>query len=97
MEAQAWTAIALLGATLIGVLVYQGTRIDGLADRIDAQGARLDARIDAQGARLDARIDELATRLEARLDEHASRMDRLAEEVRGLAVLLGDHLQRHAG
>jgi hypothetical protein len=53
MEAQAWTAIGLLAATLLGTLVYLGTRIDGLGARIDGLGARLDSRIDALDAKLD--------------------------------------------
>jgi hypothetical protein len=57
MEAQAWTAIALLGATLVGTVFWLGNRIDALAARIDGQGDTLGARIDAQSAR----IDSLAT------------------------------------
>lgn len=50
MEALAWTAIGLLGATvaaLVGALFHLGSRIDAL-------GSGLNARIDAVGARIDA-------------------------------------------
>jgi hypothetical protein len=53
MEAQAWTAIGLLAATLVGSLFYIGNRIDSL-------GARLDSRIDG----LSGRIDGLTFRVE---------------------------------
>jgi hypothetical protein len=41
MEAQAWTAVALLGASLIGSFGYLGAHIDALGARIDEQGAPL--------------------------------------------------------
>jgi hypothetical protein len=73
MEAQAWTAIALLAATLLGSLFYLGNKIDSL-------GGRLDSRIDAVGGRLDARIDRLDAKIDgltvevraqgAKLDDH---------------------------
>jgi hypothetical protein len=66
MEAQAWTAIALLAATLLGSLFSLGGRLDS---RIDAVGGRLDARID----RLDAKIDGLTVEVRAqgaKLDDH---------------------------
>jgi hypothetical protein len=78
MEAQAWTAIALLAATLIGSLFYLGNWIDSLGARLDARldglAGRIDslsARIDALGARLDSRIDGLAEKLDEHLRRHA--------------------------
>jgi hypothetical protein len=67
MEAQAWTAIGLLAATLVGGHFYLGTRIDGLGDRIDGLGARLDGRIEG----LSDRIYELALILDGHLRRHA--------------------------
>jgi hypothetical protein len=69
VEAQAWTAIGLLAATLIGVLFYLGNRIDSL-------GARLDARIDSLGGRVDAlatRVEDQGRQLSAKLDDHLNR------------------------
>jgi hypothetical protein len=57
MVAVAWAAIGLLGATLLGMLFYLGSRIDSLGSRIDALGARLDARLDGLAARLDAHVE----------------------------------------
>jgi hypothetical protein len=71
MVGVAWTAIGLLGATLLGSLYYLGSRIDAL-------GARLDGRIDGLGTRIDGladRIDTLDARLSSRLDALASRLD----------------------
>jgi hypothetical protein len=72
MEAQAWTAIGLLTATLLGCLVYLGTRIDAWGARIDALAARLDSRIDGLEARLTSRIDALDAKLDEHLRRHAS-------------------------
>jgi len=55
MEAQAWTAIALLAAYLISFLHFMG----------QAMG-RLEASVD----RLEASVDRLETRLDARIDGH---------------------------
>jgi hypothetical protein len=41
MEAQTWTAIALLGATLFGTLFWLGNRIDAQGARSCAQTARM--------------------------------------------------------
>ncbi|MGZ5291898.1 MAG: hypothetical protein ACXWYQ_07615 [Actinomycetota bacterium] len=71
MEGVAWTAVELLGASVLasfGAFFYLGAKID-------AQGAELGARIDAQGARLDARIGSLQARLDARLDTLTTRLD----------------------
>ena len=95
-----WTAIGMLGATLLGMFAllasfqsnlatFQsniGARIDGLSARIEEQGRSLSARIEEQGRSLGARIDGLS----ARIDEQAARID-------GLAVSLSSHIQRHAG
>jgi hypothetical protein len=83
VEAQVWTVIGLLAATLIGTLVYLGGRIEAL-------GARMDSRIDALGARMDSRIDGLSARIE---EQGALLGDRIYE----LAVKLDDHLRWHAG
>lgn len=81
MEAVAWTAIGILAATVLGVLFYQGSRIDALGGRIDAMGSRLDARIDTQSAR----IDELA----GRTAENTARLETLSAQ-------MAQHLERHA-
>ena len=52
MVAAAWTAIALLAATLLGTLYYLGSRLDALSSRIDAQSARIDALADGLGAHM---------------------------------------------
>lgn len=66
--AVAWTAIALLAATLLGTLFYLGNKIDGLGARMDARFDALSGRIDAQGARIDALSDSLR----AHIERHAS-------------------------
>ena len=103
MEAQAWTTIGLLAATLFSALIYLGNRIDGLGNRIDGLGARLDGRMDAltsevrsQATRIDGlgeRIDTLGARLDARIEEQGAQLgNRLYE----LAIKLDDHLRRQA-
>lgn len=77
MEAQAWTAIGLLAATLIGSLFYLGNRIDSL-------GARIDSRIDGLETRLDGRIDGLENRLESRIDSLSARLDSFAARIDAL-------------
>ncbi|MDP9224413.1 MAG: hypothetical protein M3P18_11285 [Actinomycetota bacterium] len=85
MEAQAWTAIGLLAATLLGALFYLGNRIDVLGSEMrgqfQAQGSRIDA--------LSARMDALAVRVE---EQGLQLADRIYE----LAVKLDDHIRRHA-
>ncbi|MDQ3767698.1 MAG: hypothetical protein M3346_10180 [Actinomycetota bacterium] len=86
MEAQAWTAIGLLAATLLGSLFYLGNRIDTL-------GARLDSRIDGLTGRIDGlngRLDGLTVRVEEQGRQ-------LGSEIYGLATRLDEHLRRHAG
>src|SRR5437868_2724074 len=61
MVAVAWTAIALLGATL-GALI---AAIFQLGGRIDAQGSQLGARIDALSGRIDAQSSQLGARIDA--------------------------------
>jgi hypothetical protein len=46
MEAQAWTAIGLLAATLVGWLYFLVPRIRRLERAVDALEARVDALID---------------------------------------------------
>jgi division protein CdvB (Snf7/Vps24/ESCRT-III family) len=86
MEAQAWTAIGLLAATLLGVLFYLGNRIDLLGSEMRSQFQAQAARSDAMSTRIDAvaaRVDELGMHLSDRIYE--------------LAVKLDDHLRWHAG
>jgi hypothetical protein len=97
MEAQAWTAIGLLAATLVGALFYLGNRMDSL-------GARLDSRIDDLAGRLDSRIDGLAGRidgLDTRIDGLSGRIDglslRVEDQGRQLGSKLEEHLRWHAG
>jgi hypothetical protein len=57
MEALAWTAIALLGAAVLGSFgsfFYLGTRIDALGARLDSKIDGLSDRLDAQTGRIDA-------------------------------------------
>ncbi len=79
MEAQAWTAIGLLAATLVGSLFYIGNRIDSLGARLDSRIDGLSGRIDGltfrvedQGRQLGSQIYELAAKLDEHLRRHAS-------------------------
>jgi hypothetical protein len=79
MEAQAWTAIGLLAATLLGSLFYLGNRIDSLGTRLDSRIDGLSGRIDGltvrveeQGRHLGSQIYELAAKLDEHLRRHAS-------------------------
>ena len=86
MVGVAWTAIGLLGATLLGSLYSLGSRIDALGARLDGRIGGLGTRIDGLGTRIDGladRIDTLDARLSSRLDALAGRLDA--------------HLERHAG
>lgn len=111
MEAQTWTVIGLLTATIFGALFYLGSRIDavgarfdsridGLTSEVRSQGARIDtlgSRIDALGARFDSRIDGLTSEVRA----HGARIDALGERldsrIDGLTGKLDEHLKHHAG
>jgi uncharacterized membrane protein len=68
MVVVAWTAIAILGAAVIGIFGMLFSMNHSLNARMEALGAR----IDALGARLDARIDSLSGQLQAHIDRHAS-------------------------
>ena len=79
--------------TLVGSTFYwagrMANRIDALGEKLDAQGARLDARIDEMGQRLDARIDEIGQRLDRqgeRLEAHGAQLAALGAEVAVLGV-----------
>ena len=79
MEAQAWTAIGLLAATLVGSLFYLGNRIDSLGARLDARIDGLSGRIDGlagrvedHGRQLGSQIYEMAAKLDEHLRRHAS-------------------------
>ena len=72
VAAVAWTAIALLGATLLGTLYWVGSRIDELGSRIDGLGASLNARIDELSSRLTDLGASLGARIDAHVDRHAS-------------------------
>ncbi len=89
MEAQVWTLIGLLVASILGMLFYLGNRIDALASEMrsqfQAQGARFDSRMDGMSARMDA--------LSARVEEQGRQ---LGEQIYDLAVKLDDHLRWHA-
>lgn len=90
MEAQAWTAIGILAATLLGVLFYLGNRIDAL-------GSEMRSQFQAQGARFDSRIDSMSARIDA-LNERVEEQGRqLGNRIYELAVKLDDHLRWHAG
>jgi hypothetical protein len=99
MEAQAWTAIGLLAATLLGALFYLGNRIDVLGSEMrgqfQAQGLRIDglsSRIDTQSGRMDSLSGRVAA-LAVRVEEQGVQ---LADRIYELAVKLDDHLRRHA-
>lgn len=107
MEAQAWTAIALLAATLVGSLFYLGNRIDGVRARFDSRIDGLSARIDGLSTGLESRMDSLSARLESRIDGLSGRIDglttrvedqgaQLADAIYEVAGKLDDHLRRHA-
>lgn len=84
-EAQLWTLIGLLAATILGVLLYLGNRIDALASETRSGFARVDSRMDG----VSARIDSLSVRVE---EQGAHLADRIYE----LVVKLDDHLRWHA-
>lgn len=73
MEAQAWTAIGLLAATLVGSLFYLGSRIDSLGARLDSRIDGLSGRIDGLTVRIEDQCRQLGSQiyaLGAKLDEH---------------------------
>jgi hypothetical protein len=74
MEAQVWTLIGLLGATVLGSFVYLGQKIDALGGRIDGLSGRMDAlaaRVEDLGRELSDRIYEVAVKLDEHLRRHA--------------------------
>jgi hypothetical protein len=92
VEAQIWTVIGLLAATLIGTLVYLGGRIESLGARVDGRLDVLSSEVRAQSVRIDgisSRMDGLSARIE---EQGAHLGDRIYE----LAIKLDDHLRRHA-
>ncbi len=90
MAAVVWTAIGLLGATLLALVgaIFQ------LGARIDAQGRDLRAAIEGQSAK----SEELGRDLRAAIDAQA-RFLKSAMEAQGrdLGARIDAHLQRHAG
>jgi hypothetical protein len=94
MEAVAWTAIGLLGATVLGSFssfFYLGTR------RIDALGARLDSRIDALSARIDAQDASIQAQGRDLTGAIQTQSLELGSRIDALAARMDDHLGRHAG
>jgi hypothetical protein len=93
MEAVAWTAIGMLGATLVALV---GAAFQ-LNLKIDAQGRDVGARVDAVGARIDAvgaRVDAVSSNLGARIDAlHLNLVDRID----ALGSRIDAHLERHTG
>ena len=78
MQAQTWTVIGLLAATLFAVLFYLGAKIDSLGSsvngRIDGLSSRVDTlseRMSAQGLELSRAIYEVAGKLDEHLRRHA--------------------------
>ena len=78
MEAVAWSAIGLLGATLAvltGALLSLSSRMSALEERlgvrIDAQGAELAKHIEEQGRETRGRIDAMNSRLDPHIEPHA--------------------------
>lgn len=93
MEAQIWTLIGILTATLVGTLVYLGGRIDGLASQIDAKSETTNARIERLGNKFDSRFDDV----NARIDGTHSRLDSVSTDIYRVVYRLDEHLRRHAG
>ena len=92
MEAQAWTAIGLVAATLVGSLFYLGNRIDSLGARLDSRIDGLSGRIDGLSGHIDGfsgRIDDLSGRVEEQGRQ-------LGSQIYEMAAKLDEHLQRHA-
>ena len=86
MEAVAWSAIGLLGATLAilaGALLSLTSRIQSMGERMEGQGRTLADRIEQQGRSLSERIEADGRETRARIDALSSRMDQ--------------HIERHAG
>jgi hypothetical protein len=99
VEAQVWTVIGLLAATLTGSLVYLGGRIDrlgtSLGGRIDSLGTSLGGRINSQGTRLDGRLDVLASEIRdqsSRIDGLSGRVDGLSARVEEQGARLSEHM-----
>lgn len=96
MQAQAWTAIGILAATLLGALFYLGNRIDALGAELRSE---MRSQFQAQGSRMDTltgRMDSLSARVDVlaiRVEEQGSQ---LADRIYELAAKLDDHLRRHA-
>lgn len=93
MDAQIWTLIGVLTATLLGTLVYLGGRIDGLATQIETKSESTNARIERLGTKFDSRFDDV----NARIDGTHSRLDSLTTDIYRVVFRLDDHLRRHAG
>jgi predicted nuclease with TOPRIM domain len=100
MTAQVWTLIAVLSATVFGMVainLHLGSRIDTLAGRldarIDASAARLDGRMDKLDGRMD-KLDGRMDKLDDRMGRSDSRMDDLIDAVRAQGKSFGDALLR---
>lgn len=75
MEAQTWTVIGLLAATLFGTLIYIGGRIDGLSSEMNSRFDGLSGRIDGLSSRIDglsSEVREQGSRIEEHLRWHAN-------------------------
>ena len=96
MEAQAWTAIGLLAATLVGWLYFLVPRIRRLERAVDALEARVDALIDGhkKPPACTARGRPVGANEEPWFDDRLDLVDTL---LAGLSLKLDDHLRRHAG
>src|SRR5919106_4552828 len=89
MEAQVWTVIGLLAATLIGSMFYLGTRIDGLSNDLGTQLDTLGTRIERLEARIDGRIGRPEDRIphqDARIDSLSARIDSLSAIIQHLGT-----------
>lgn len=89
MEAVAWTAIGLLAVAVFGNMAG----LYHLGNRIDAQGAALNARIDALGARIDVQSASLT----ARIDALSARIEDQGVRISALSTRMDEHLGRPAG
>jgi hypothetical protein len=68
VEAIAWTAIGMLGASSLGTMLWLGSLIMGLSGRMDSMSARMDS----MSARMEAGFAAVNARLDAHIERHAS-------------------------
>jgi flagellar capping protein FliD len=95
MEAQVWTLIAVLIATLIGVMFQVGTRMDSFAARLDRLNDRQESRFDRISKSFE-RVDKRFDRLEDRMGTIEEQGHKMADAIYSVAQKLDEHLRPHA-